>query len=348
MIGFVGKIAATMAMVAAALLAVAIPAQAFEGGGRKPSEAPSIAPGEHNTGQLTNRQDDANFGGDHQVAIWRLPPLSPRDVIYVNWHSVPATHSPGYFPVCMTFAQGIDDYSWGGRFDQAVGFECEASSGPIFTLSGSGAARTEIVAQEASSDSSYIEFFTQANVTVPAHFESFPYDFSVEPPLHHLGVALREVKRVSATGVLRAIARLADGQPVPDGVSFELTVTWDGGGSAGYTGVSSAGIVSFQLALPETAYGERATFLVTHPADGSYIEASSKLKVLVAKPRPPALSPCARLKRHERSLRRRHKRIARRSRRARGAARRVLRRRAKRVRRKIRATHRRARSVCRA
>ncbi|HWT90539.1 MAG TPA: hypothetical protein VN179_05435, partial [Solirubrobacterales bacterium] len=263
------------AIVSIALIALAIvpSASALEGGGRKPSEAPLIAVGEHYTGQLTNRKDDANYGGDRQVAIWRLPPLSARDVIYVNWHSVPATNSPGYFPVCMTFAQGIDDYNWGSRFDAATGFECEESAGPVYTLSGSGTARTAITVPENNADSSYLEFYTSADETQPSRFESFPYDFSIEPPLHYLGVAIREVKRVRANGLIRATATLANGLPAPDGLSFELAVTWDGGGSASYTGVSSGGVVSFQLALPETAYGERAIFVARHPADGSYIAA---------------------------------------------------------------------------
>jgi len=333
------------AIVSIALIALAIvpSASALEGGGRKPSEAPLIAVGEHYTGQLTNRKDDANYGGDRQVAIWRLPPLSARDVIYVNWHSVPATNSPGYFPVCMTFAQGIDDYNWGSRFDAATGFECEESAGPVYTLSGSGTARTAITVPENNADSSYLEFYTSADETQPSRFESFPYDFSIEPPLHYLGVAIREVKRVRANGLIRATATLANGLPAPDGLSFELAVTWDGGGSASYTGVSSGGVVSFQLALPETAYGERAIFVARHPADGSYIAASSRLAINVRKP---GLTPCTRAQRVERSLRRQHKRLKRQANHAQGTTRRALRRRAASVKRKLRTAHLKTEALC--
>jgi hypothetical protein len=328
-----------------ATLGVVAPASAFEGGGRKPSEAPLITVGQHYTGQLTNRKDDANFGAEVQVAIWRLPPLSVRDVIYVNWHSVPSTRSPGYFPVCMTFAQGIDDYTWGTRFNEA-GFGCESNNEPVNALSGSGTARTAITVQEANASSSYLEFFTRADETEPSGFESFPYDFSLEPPLHYLDLAIREVKKVSATGVIRATATLANGLPAPDGLPFNLAVTWNGGGSASYAGVSSGGVVAFQLALPETAYGEQATFVATHPADGSYLEVSSRLRANVKKPKAPPPSPCTLAERRERSLTRQYRRLRRHAGRASGSTRRVLRRRAARVKRKLRTAKAKADNAC--
>jgi hypothetical protein len=337
---------ATVALISLAALGFATSASAFEGGGRKPSEAPLIAVGQHYTGQLTNHKDDANFGGVDQVAIWRLPPLSTRDVIYVDWHSVSSTRSPGYFPVCMTFAQGIDDYSWGTRFDETAGFECETNHGPVYTLSGSGTARTAITVQETNANSSYLEFYTYANEVDPSRFESFPYDFSLEPPLHYLGVAIREVKKVSATGVIRATATLANGLPAPDGLPFNLAVTWAGGGSASYTGISVAGGVGFRLALPETAYDQRATFVVTHPADGAYMEASSRLRVNVKKPKASAPTPCFLAERRELSLERQYKRLKHHAARAHGATRRVLRRRAAHVKRKLRAARHHAKAIC--
>ena len=317
---------------------------ACEGGGRKPSEAPLITVGQHYTGQLTNRKDDANFGGYKQVAIWRLPPLSARDVIYVNWHSVPKTTSPGYYPVCMTFAQGIDDFTWGTRFDSAAGFECEEGQGPVYTLSGSGTARTAITVPEANASSSYLEFYTQADETNPSEFEAFPYDFMVEPPLHYLGVAIRAKTKVHANGVIQATALQANGLPAPDGLPFGLTVTWGRGESAAYSGVSSGGVVTFQLALPETAHDERGTFVVSHPADGSYIAATSRLRMNIKEP---ALTPCNRAELAERALRRQYKRLLRRANRARTAPRRAaLRRRAAKAKRRLRTAHIRTESLC--
>jgi hypothetical protein len=332
-----------LGMAAMAFLVGAPASVAFEGGGRKPSEAPLIEVGHHYTGQLTNRRDDANFDGYVQVAIWRLPPLSARDVLYVNWHSVPKTSSPGYFPVCLSFAQGIDDYNWGSHFEQSGWGECDGNS--TFTLSGSGTARTAITVQETNSTSSYLQFFTQASQTLPSEFESFPYDFSIEAPLHYLGLAIRDKKRVKANGIIQATALQANGLPVPDGLGFNLTVTWDEGGSATYSSVSSGGVVTFHLALPETAYDERGTFVVSHPADGSYTAASARLRINIKEP---GLTPCSRAAGHELALRRQYKRLVRRAKRANSASRRATyRRKAAKVKRKLRAAHLKTDALCR-
>lgn len=330
-----------LAITAMALLVSASSSIAFEGGGRKPSEAPLIEVGHHYTGQLTNRRDDANFAGYNQVAIWRLPPLGARDVLYVDWHSVPSTDSPSYFPVCMIFAQGIDDYNWGSRFDQDGGDVCEGSS---FRLSGSGTARTAITVPATDSSSSYLEFFTPADETAPAEFESFPYDFTIEPPLHYLGLAIRDKKKVRANGIIQATALQANGLPAPDGLPFNLTVTWDGGGSATYAGASLGGVVTFQLALPETAYDERGNFVVTHPADGSFMGATASLRMNIKEP---GLTPCARAEIQELSLRRQYKRLLRRAKRAHSAPRRAaFHRRAAKVKRRLRAAHLKTDSLC--
>ncbi len=335
--------AATIALV---LLGVAASASAFEGGGHKPSEAPLITAGQHYTGQLNNHKSEANFGGYAEVAIWRLPPLATRDVIYVDWHSVPDTDNSSHFPVCMTFAQGIDDFNWGSVFDEATGFECEGR-GPVYELSGSGTARSVITAQDTNANSSYLEFYTEATQTSPSYFETFPYDFTVSAPLHYLDAAIREVKRVSANGVIRATANLANGLPMPDGLSFNLAVSWPGGGSASYSAVSAAGGVAFRLALPETAYGERATFVVSHPADGTYQDVSTtRLRAKVTRPKASPPSPCVLAKRRVQVLQRQHRRLLRNANRAHGAQRSALRRRANRVKKKLRAARGQVDSAC--
>jgi hypothetical protein len=291
---------------------VASPALAFEGGGRKPSEAPLIAVGQHYTGQLNNREADANYGGYKQVAFWRLPPLAARDVVTVSWHELPFASSSG-FPVCMIMAQGIDDFNWGTVFGQTSENNSCDESGPIFSVSGSGSAQTQITAQEANSNSSYLEFRAFSNEDEAARFETYPYDFTLQPILHYLGVALSPVKRVSASGYIHASATLATGAPAPDGLGFSLAVSWPGGGTASYTATSSGGGVTFFLALPETAYGKTATFTVSHGADAQYQGAtSSELEALVAKPKPPpppAPTPCQIARRHRDSLARQYGRL---------------------------------------
>jgi len=333
-------------LVSLAVLGLSAQASAFEGGGRKPSEAPLITVGQQYNGQLNNHRDDANYGGFREVAIWRLPPVTTRDVVTVDWHSVPFTGRSGEFPICVTLAQGVDDYNWGSVFADATRYSCN-DDGPAFKLSASGTARTEIVVQETNANSSYLEFFASANETSPAGFETFPYDFTVEPILHYLGLAMRAVKRVSANGIVYATATLANGLPAPDGLPFSLAVSWGNDGTASYTGVSGGGVVGFQLALPETAYGKNASFTVSHPADGTYQAVSSaKLRVPVAKPKTPPPSPCVLAERRARSLKAQYQRLRRHAGRAHGATRRTLRRRAARVKRKLNAARARVDSAC--
>jgi hypothetical protein len=332
------KTIALNAGIAIIALLMAASAPAFEGGGRKPSEAPLISVGQHYTGQLNNHRDDANYSDSREVAIWRLPPVATRDVITVDWHAAPFTRSSGSFPVCLTLAQGVDDYSWGGVFGRVTEYRSCDEEGPLYPLSGSGSAKTTITVQETNSSSSYLEFFAYANESDPSDLETYPYDFTLGPILHYLAAAIPPVKRVSASGVLHATANLATGLPAPDGLSFNLAVTWPGGGVASYTGISSGGTVSFQLALPETAFGKQATFVVSHAADGTYQGVTTpKLEALVAKPKAPAPTPCALAERRALAFARQLKRLKRHAARARGPARAALRQRAKQAKRKLRA-----------
>jgi len=303
-------------------------ASGFEGGGRKPSEAPLIEIGHHYAGQLNNHRSDANYGGTNEVAFWKLPPLTSRDVVTVDWHALPFTHYSS-FPVCLILAQGIDDFSWGSVFGSTASYEC-SEDGPEYGLSGSGSAHTAITVQANDATASYLEFTSEARATEPSSLETYPYDFTVEPILHYLGVALAPREKVPANGTLRASATLADGSPAPDGLSFDLAAKWNDGGTASYSAVSSGGSIAFPLALPETAIGKRVTFVASHFADSQYEGASSPRLVLTVKPPKNNAAACERAKRHAHALARQYRRLQRRAAGAHGATRRRLRRRARR------------------
>jgi hypothetical protein len=316
---------------------------AFEGGGKSPSAAPTIVVGQHYSANLNNHKSDANYGGYAEVAFWRLPAVSTRDVVTVDWHGAPFTHSPGSFPVCMTLVQGIDDFSWGGVFQERD----YCGEGSAYELTGSGTAHTEITVQDTTANATYLEFYAEARETEPADYETYPYDFTVGPILHYLDLAIRPVEEIPANGVIQATANLATGQPAPDGLPFNLTVTWRNGGIATYTGVSSGGVVNFQLGLPETAFGRSATFAASHPADGTYqgVEAP-KLTVKIAKPPAPAPSACDLAKARALVLTRQFKRLRSNARRAFGPRKRRLNRRAKRIKRRLDVTRREVQALC--
>jgi len=333
---------------AIAVLLVALSAStaiAFEGGGRKPSEAPSIVIGQHYIGQLNNHHDDANYDGFREVAFWRLPPLTTRDTVVVNWHELPRTRY-SEFPICMVFAQGVDDFSWGSVFRAATESSCD-ENGPTFSVSGSGSAQTTITSQATDASSSYLEFFATSSETNPTYFETFPYDFSIGAPLHYLSVATTPIQRIRANGFLHASVTIANGSPAPDGMAFTLSVTWANGGIASYAAASGGGRVTFPLALPESAIGKKGTFVVSHGADGQYQAASStRLTVPILKPKALPPSECELATQRVRSLARRVKRLNRHAASARGATRQRLRRQGRRAGRQLRAARARATKAC--
>jgi hypothetical protein len=324
------KVIAASAAISIAVLMTASSASAFEGGGRKPSEAPLITVGQHYTGQLNNHENDANYNGDRDVALYRLPPVTSRDQVTVNWHELPYTHSNGSFPICLTLAQGVDDFSWGSVFGNALEHEC-SESGPVYGVSGSGSAQSAITVQNTDASATYLEFFSNADEEESSDLETFPYDFSVEPPRHYLGLAFQPKSKVHANGVVTASVTTATGGPAPDGLPFSLSVTWDNTNVANYTAASLGGQVSFVLALPESAFHQRAIFVVSHGADEYQpISARAPIQVMPSVQSAQEVA-CAKATQRAHVLARQRHRLQTQSRRARGPLRRRLRHRARHV-----------------
>lgn len=261
------KLTLLVMVCALALVATAGSATAFEGGGRSPSTAPTIEWGQHYVGQLNNHRDDANytFGAD-TVAFYRLPPVSTRDVVTVNWHTLPSTRESSRYPVTLLLFQGVDDFNWGTTFEDLT--DCCSSAG-IYQVSGSGTARSEITVQQTDSSATYLAFYSRADVTDPAFLETYPYDFSVEAPRHALTLSVPPVNTVATNGQLRASVAGVTGQPAPDGQTYTLTATWSGGAWTG-TSTTGGGNMTFQLSLPEAAKGRSVKFVVSRPADSQF------------------------------------------------------------------------------
>jgi len=263
-------------------------ASALTGGGKKPSEAPLIAPGQHYEATLGNAKSEANYfetsccTDTSQVAIYRLGPLSVHDQVVVNWHELPFAHSTG-FPVRLLLVENVEDFNWGSTFYHQTDYE-ESKS-----VSGSGTARTEFTVQNSSSND-YLEFYSTAETTNSQDLETFPYDFSVEAPRHYLSVSLGSVQKVAANGYLHATATLATGAAVPDGYPFTLTGTWSGGGVYTLTETAVAGQITFPLAVPEAAFGKDVEFVVASAATAEY-QAATSSKVYAEVTKPPAPPP---------------------------------------------------------
>jgi hypothetical protein len=260
-------------------------AAAFTGGGRSPSEAPLVVWGQHYEAELGNKESEANYLStscctySSQVGIWHLGPLNVHDQVVVNWHELPFAHDSD-FPVTMLLVENAEDFNWGSSFNDEVNDE------KYFRVSGSGTARTEITVQN-SSPNDYLMFFSTADETNSAEFETFKYDFSVEAPRHYLGLSLGAVPKVAANGYLHATATLASGGPVPDGYPVTLTGTWSGGGVFSTTATTIAGQVTFPLAMPETSLGKGVEFVASGAATAEY-QAATSAKVFAEITKPPA------------------------------------------------------------
>jgi hypothetical protein len=266
-------------------------ASAFTGGGRAPSEAPLISYGQKYVGELDNHKEDANYttGYVRTVAIYKLPALSTRDQLTVNWQVAPYTSDSGY-PVHMLVLQGINDFNWGEVF----GASTDCCGEPPYSVSGSGTAQTPITVQNTDSTSSYLVFYAGAEYTSsdPTRFETYPYSFSVEPPRHYLGLSLGSVQKVATNGFLHATATLVTGAPVPDGSAFTLTGTWSSGGAYTATATSVGGQITFALGMPETAVGHDVEFTASSAATSEYQAAASpKVYAEVTKPPAPPAPP---------------------------------------------------------
>jgi hypothetical protein len=267
-----------------ALAASSGSATAFEGGGRSPSAAPLLEWGQHYAGQLNNHEDDANFtSSPNTVAIYKLPPVSTRDVVTVNWHALPFTRDSSSYPVYLMLLQGVDDYSWGTTF---------YASSSYYRLSGSGTARSEITVQQTDSSATYLAFYSYAGATNPSSLETYPYDFIVEPPRHALTLSVAPVTSVAINGQIHASVSGVTGLPAPDGQTYTLTGTWGRAGAWTGTATSLGGQLGFQLSLPEAALNEWVNFVISRPADSQYqaIQSTSFSAKVTAPPAPPAPS----------------------------------------------------------
>lgn len=327
-------------------LVVTSSAQAtFQGGGKKPSEAATIEWGQHYVGELDNHSKNANFlKGNYEVAFWRVPAVSTRDQLIVNWQSVPTKN--GYFPVYMYFVQGVNDSNWGELFEKQEG---------SFKLSGSGTAASSVTVQDTdTSGTSYLEFVTSASTHAgESGQETFQYNFTVEQPRHYLSMTLAPLTEVPANGVVNASVTKSDGSPAPDGLTFGLTVRWNDGGTASYTATSAGGNVAFQLALPESVYKKGASFIGGRGADGEYQAVETPVTrakvtepVLPPQPQPLVKPACTKAKGRAHVLARQHHRLAKNSRHARGRRRAKLERRARSIGGKLRKARSKAAVAC--
>jgi hypothetical protein len=263
-----------------------LPAAAPASGGHNIESAPAVVYGQQEFG---NTADSGEFNCGH-ADFWNLS-LRSGDQVTIDWETSDGVNARYLY----VFPAGTTDYSINNAqalHEYQLGENDRAES--IFSAPATG---------------NYPLIFLAAGCVEGLDPGEGPYDFTARDQ-HVVVVNLRQVFHVNTTSTLTGQASLADGTPVPDGLVFTLTASWQGHGNAQYTASSSGGTLSFPLSLPASAQGADVTFIVTRPADNQYLAAkSAALSVLVARsqaPSPPLTSHHHRRRHHHHHRRHRH------------------------------------------
>jgi hypothetical protein len=294
---------------------------AYASGGSNIATAPTVVFGQHTFGTTATGEYDCG-----PAEFWNLS-LQPGDQATIDWGATQRSYANELF----VYPAGTTDFSinnvqWLDRYLLGENAKAEA----VFS-SGTGGNFPLIFAAEDCDEDHH----------------AGPYDFTVTDQ-HAVTATLRQFPHIRPTTTLTATASLVSGAPVPDGLVFTLGVTWPGG-VASYTAASVGGGLTFPIALPETAEGKTATFVVSRPADAQYLAVKSAgYEVLVSRPRVvvAGASACEKATRHAHAVARQHARLARHAAHAHGLVRRLLRRRVHRVGRKLRVARAQATNAC--
>lgn len=291
--------------------------QAAASDGGNIASATTVTFGQHEFGNTSA----GKFEGCYPAAFWNLP-LQAGDQVTIDWE----TPSPAYAYHLHVLPAGTTDFSINNVSPLEVfslGSNNQAES--IFSVGASGV---------------YPVFFHGE-----CSSSGGPVDFTAVDQ-HELVTALKPYAHLRTNTLVSGTTSLGDGAPAPDGLTYSLSVTWSGG-SAAYTAISSAGSLSFPLALPESAIGKVATFTITRPADATYLATkSTSLKVKISPPSAPSATPCEEARSRVHVLARQFHRLTRHAARAHGAKRRQLQRRKRRIKRKLRAARAAAAQAC--
>ena len=271
--------AAILAMVAALALIVASGASAA--GGATIASAPIVPFGVHEFGTTATGEYDCGPGEYWNVTI------QPSDQITIDWE----TAQEEYAYKVAIYPVGTTDYSINNVY-------------PLETYYLGNNNKAEAVFTSGTGGTFPIVFIGSGCGNTHAG----PYDFTITDQRAIL-VSLAPHQNVNTNTTLTGTANLVNGAPVPDGLTFNLEVSW-GDGNALYSATSVGGVLSFPLALPESAIGDTASFVVTRPGDSQYQAVKSGvLESRVAKPRVPAPSACELARSEAHTLGKRYRRL---------------------------------------
>jgi hypothetical protein len=252
-------------MVAMAALLALVPASALAEGGKAISAAPSVVYGQQEFGNTASGQflegscgTGLFGGGDGWRSYWSLEAMA-GDLLTVNWEGTAGTE-------LKIMPPGTTDYTL---------FQSEPA-----------------VSQELSSNlKNQAQYSVPLSGLMPLYFRVCsdygtpgPYSFTVTAQ-HGLSVNLPPRPNIRTNSIITGSAGLVSGAPIPNGTAFTLTASWSNG-SAGYSAVSTAGSLTFPLALPEEIEGQTITLALSRAADSQYLAPkAAEIQTHVARPR---------------------------------------------------------------
>lgn len=309
-------------------LVLSMTAFASAEGSKTVAGAPVIPFGQQQFGNLNNGAVTHNSCESDVYTEWWTLNVSAGDHVRIDWEAQQLEYT-----ALLVYPPGTTDYTY-------------PNTNPILKQELNSNNKNEAIV-EATADGSLPVAFTSSDWSCLSGTPG-PYDFTASLQ-HALAVALKPYTHIRTNTLVSASVRLANGAPAPDGLAFNLTVSWGNNESATYAATSSGGGVSFPMALPEAAKGQTASLVVSRPEDSQFLAAESgKVVAKVGRGQEvvPVPSRCELAMQHARTLARQHRRMQLHARHARGANKRRLRHRARVVGRKLRAARAHAAAIC--
>ena len=267
------------------LLALLSPASAFAEGGKTIAASTPVSLGQQEFGNTAEGQDLEGQACRYR-SYWNVT-ATAGDLLTIDWEGTPGTEL-NLMPV------GTTDFTL---------FQTE----PV------------VHQEESSNHKNQATYTAPVSGSMPLYFRSCPFssDFGEGQPgpysflvtdQHALVATIQPYLHLKTTTTVYGSAALAGGSPVPDGTSFDLTVSWPGNHLVQYAAASLAGGLAFPMALPEEAEGQNVTLAISRPADGTYQAVkSAEVTAKVAAPPPPA-PPVRHHRKHHHRHRRHHHR----------------------------------------
>jgi hypothetical protein len=256
-----GRVQGAVLLVGLALLLA--PALALADGGQSIASAP-VAP--YGVQQFGNTATGAKDSHDVYRSFWAVNVLAGDELI-VDWQSVTRATELVLKPVGTTDFTVLDtDYADIDGLD--------------------------------ANNKSQLRYLAPLSGLMPLYFESCcsfnatgPYSF-VASVKHAIFTSLTPRAGIRPMATLTGTAVMADGTPVPDGLTFILSAHWSSRGLAQFSGTSSGGTLSFPVALPPEAERRKVKFDISRGTDESLLATkSTSMEVYVGRAVAPASPP---------------------------------------------------------